>query len=116
VIGRFVTDFETGRFAVSFLAVVVLFAFLTAIPPDAGFRAGVRDAAFRAMALAVLGLARAVFATRLDATFGRVALTRPRAATAGFRAFARVAFAAGRRVGLLRLVEAMASALGTVEM
>jgi hypothetical protein len=112
---RFVTGFETVRFAVSCFDVVALAAFLTGAPPEAVFPAGARDAALRATALLVLGLARAGFVARLDATLGRATLTRPRAAAAGFRAFARVAFAAGRRVALLRLVEAMASTFGTVE-
>jgi hypothetical protein len=53
-------------------------------------------------------------AARVGAVFTRVTLTSPRMARADGRAFADAAFDVGRRVGLLRGVEAMGTALVTV--
>jgi len=125
------TALATGFFAAIFLAVTVR--------PGAGFRADDRAVAatrvlafavwvfarwlftarvvFTVLALLLAVAARAVFgfAARTASGFARATFTSPRMERPDGGAFPFDAFAGGRRVDLLRGVEAMGTTLGTVE-
>jgi hypothetical protein len=100
-------------------AAVFLAAIFLALAGRAGFlTAALRAAVVRAGALLVRSFAFDATA-RMDfalvaGDFARAAFAGARTGRTGFRAFAD-AFTVGRRVGLLRGVEAMGSTLGTVE-
>lgn len=120
------TRFATNFLAASFLAVAVLAPaiFPAALRLVAAFRAAGRGgASFRTtpFAAARIVLAATVFdleafdlEARIAVAFGRATLTSPRVARPDGRAFAAAAFTVGRRVDLLRGLEAMGSTLVTV--
>jgi hypothetical protein len=109
------TVLETAFRAVSFLvvAVPVPLTFLDVV--DFRVAATAWVATFAAPRFGLAAVARAVFgfAIRAGVAFGRTTFTSPRIARPGDRAFA-TAFTVGRRVGLLREVEAMGTTLVTV--
>lgn len=116
--------FDTAFLAVIFLAasVLALAGFPMEVLAVAAFRACNRDGVvFRIAALVASCVVLAApdrvvfgFVVRAGGAFARETLTSPRMARPGGRTFAAAAFSGGRRIGLLRGVEAMGPTLVTV--
>jgi hypothetical protein len=102
--------FGTFRVAAVFFGVTAATRFLVV----AALPTGLRDCRTAVLSFTFAVLARAAFCLAAEA-FGGDTLTSPRMGRTGFRAFVTAAFTVGRRVDLLREVEAMGTTLGTVE-
>jgi hypothetical protein len=121
VAGFFVTALVrvTAFLAAIFLSETALAGFLGEVLAVEALRAGVREVWAVALSFVLPATALVVFSPAVFglvvAVAGRDTLTSPRMGRSRFRAFAAVAFIDGRRVDLLREVEAMGTTLGTVE-